>query len=455
MHPSSRGIFSVVVAVACACAGGQSGTESNGGTAEGTGGRSESGVGGGAGADEGTGGQSTVGVGGGSGEGTGGQSTVGGDDRCVVVATTPVGWLDETELGTSEAVFGAVSGTCQAPFIWDGSGWGDTITVTPASGESTVTVTVEVDETSARSVEQAPAPSVSPMEGMICDHPWLEVDAMVTLALADGTSWQMPAKAVITAGWQTPWIEAADLDPADVSEWVSIVPADGVSATVSLTMAPLADGCVGQIVLMEQSPDGSMATTASSAFASWSDTGCALGEQAVDLSEPLGEIDLAAEVNATFGQRELPGEWEDGGATTLSLRTTITATHACGYPGYAEGAISSVEIPVQVIASTADERLVGLDTPGTVRAAMDTDGTLASLDLGTGTVLMCGTATDVLPYRTADCAEVQSVEVGLHFNGYRNNSAPSGGNLDFYVTLRNSTAPPGAADRVDRLVLEP
>jgi hypothetical protein len=61
----------------------------------------------------------------------------------------------------------------------------------------------------------------------------------------------------------------------------------------------------------------------------------------------------------------------------------------------------------------------------------------------------------VLPYRTADCAEVESVDAGLIYNEYRDGSAPNGGWFEFYITLRNGTAPPGAADRVDRLVLEP
>ncbi len=406
--------------------GGQSGTESNGGTSEGTGGQSAS---------------------------------VGGDDRCVVVSTTPVGWLDETELGTPEAVFGAVSGTCQAPFVWDGSGWGDTITVTPASGESTVTVTVEVDETSARSVERAPAPSVSSMEGMVCDPPLLEVDATVTLALTDGTSWQVPATAGVTSfSSGTPGVYDAELDPDDLSEWVSIVPAEGVSAAMYLNLAPFADGCAGEIQLMAaQTTDGGEALIVGQpAFASWSDTGCTVGERAVDLSQPLGEVDLAAEVNTAFGERELPGVWEDGGATTLSLRTTLASTQVCASVFYAGDVPAWVEIPAQVIASTADERLVGLDTPATVRADMHTDGSLNSLQLGTGTTLVCETATDVLPYRTADCAEVQSVDVGLGLNVYLDDSAPDDeGDLELYINLRNSTAPPGAADRVDRLVLEP
>ncbi len=142
------------------------------------------------------------------------------------------------------------------------------------------------------------------------------------------------------------------------------------------------------------------------------------------------------------------------GGTTVAGTTTITATRACGYPGYAYGAISRVEIPVQVIASTADERLVGLDTPGTVGAVLNTNGSLNSLQLGTGTTLVCETATDLLPYRTADCAEVQSVHVGLSLNGYRYDPA-RGGDLEFHIILRNGTAPPGVADQVDRLVLEP
>jgi hypothetical protein len=167
-------------------------------------------------------------------------------------------------------------------------------------------------------------------------------------------------------------------------------------------------------------------------------------------------VDLAAAVDAAFGERELSGVWEDGGATTLSLATTLNATQVCASVFNAEDIPVWVEIPVQVVASTADERLVGLEAPGTVRADMNANGSLNSLQLGTGATLVCETATDVLSYRTADCAEVQSVDVGLGLNVYFDDAAPDDeGDLELYVTLRNSTAPPGAADRVDRLVLEP
>lgn len=70
--------------------------------------------------------------------------------------------------------------------------------------------------------------------------------------------------------------------------------------------------------------------------------------------------------------------------------------------------------------------------------------------------LDCATETDTLPYTGASCAISRRVTAQIHFTRYTTGSVTDGGSLEFYVYDRQSShASPGAADRVDRLILAP
>jgi hypothetical protein len=112
-----------------------------------------------------------------------------------------------------------------------------------------------------------------------------------------------------------------------------------------------------------------------------------------------------------------------------------------------------VTIPVTIVASTADGRVQSLSGNGTVRATV-AQGSLSELQLWLSTDLVCQSATDTLPYASVDCATVQQVTAQLGFNRYAS-AAADGGQLELHVLLRQSSASPGAADRVDRLQLSP
>ena len=104
------------------------------------------------------------------------------------------------------------------------------------------------------------------------------------------------------------------------------------------------------------------------------------------------------------------------------------------------------------VADTDDGRVQSLSGPGTMRASVHDNG-LTQLDLWLSTDLQCQSEGDTLPYRSADCASVAQVTAQLGFNEYLDNTAPDGGRLELYVRERDSSAAPGAADRVDRLEL--
>jgi hypothetical protein len=349
-----------------------------------------------------------------------------------------------------------MAGTCEAPLVWDGSGSAGTLTVDPAAGESTVTVTVEIDEASARWVETEKAPDAG---GIVQCGTSLEVDATVILELPEGpmvseqqttfTFTQLPGSL------ERPSI-GFSVDPAEVGDWVTITPANSdTTVNVDFRVAPLQQACSGEVNLRSETPIagggavGGVAVggTAGSigSFASWSGTGCGVDEFPVNLDEPYQGLDLRAAVEEAFGDVELSGAWEDGGTTTMALTASVAAVNVCGQD-------LAVIIPVDIVADTADGRIESLSGPGTVHAVVH-GSSLVSLELWLSQGLECQSETDALPYRSADCASVSMVTAQLGFNEYFDDAGTPGGQLELYVVGRDSSAAPGAADRVDRLTL--
>ena len=381
------------------------------------------------------------------GSGADGGTAGGDDDKCEVVATTPVGWTETTPLGTLEVAFSNMDGTCEAPLVWDGTDWGGTLVVAPEKGESIVTATVVIDKASGRVIERKPTSS-----GGVVDCPTsLEIDASVTLETPDG--WLTRQQPITLQAFDDSGARFIDfgLSQEELGDWVSVTTADpNATVSMSIRMMPLSLACVGEVALMHEIVhDDSTEVLAQSRFASWSDTGCMTGEVGVNLAEPFHGVDLLAAVGEAFDSATLDGTWEGGGATTMSLSASVTALDICGEVlSYEE----VVVIPVEIGADTADGRLHGLKGQGTVRASFS-DQTLTQLELWVSKDVNCATTEDVLPYTTADCADVQGITMQLGIGRQYTPGGQGGGQLEVYVFERNSAAPPGAADRVDRLQL--
>jgi hypothetical protein len=146
-----------------------------------------------------------------------------GDDlTCNVVSTTAVPWTDSTPLGIPQEVFSPFAGACQAPFTWDASEWPE-VTVVPVKGTSTITVTVALDQGSARRVARTPAG---------CGD-LLEVDGAVTLELPEGTvaSQQSVTLTKSTGAGLIMWTLA--LKEESFGSWISIHNPDPVKTVGS------------------------------------------------------------------------------------------------------------------------------------------------------------------------------------------------------------------------------
>jgi hypothetical protein len=363
-------------------------------------------------------------------------------EQCKTIATTPVAWTDQTVVGSPAELFSSLAGTCQAPFHWDGSGWGGAATIAPLQGQSTLAATVAVDPSSARLVTQTPefCPSL------------LQADATVTLVLPEGAiATARPVTVSATAG-AAPTKLGLVLNEAEFGPWVSIQKADPVSTlAMSISVTAVARGCSGNIILSLQRVEGNTGSATGGDFAAWSDSGCAVGQASAPLGQPWQGIDFSAAVAAAFGNAALPGTWTDGSATTLALNVAPAATAMC-VETLLNG-ISVLIIPANVVASTADGRVQGLAAAGSIRANVS-QGSLTDLQLVLSTDLVCASTTDTLAYAAANCATVAKVSATMIYNRYYSSATPASGSLELYVYNRQ-TATPGTADAVERLLLGP
>jgi hypothetical protein len=207
--------------------------------------------------------------GGGSGDDGDGQQNA--DDMCDEVSSTPVGWDEATDLGTPSALFGAVGGSCDAPFAWSSdNSEGAALSVDPASGEGSASVTIVVDAASARLVDQA-----GPEEE--CGD-YLAVDAAVTLSVL-GSAVATAATAMVVSYGTAPEQIQLQVDGAAFAAWAA--GAEGISFSLiegaevdsmSADIAPLAGGCAGTLNMVVQYPPvGDIVAAEFFALGSWSD----------------------------------------------------------------------------------------------------------------------------------------------------------------------------------------
>jgi len=363
---------------------------------------------------------------------------------CEVLATTPVAWTEQTALGSPEQLFASFAGSCQAPFQWDASGWGSTLTIVPVQGQSTLTATVTLDTASARLLTHTTGgcPDV------------LQIDGTATLDLPEGkVADQQPFTIGASAGL-IPSTLGFVLKEESFGPWVSIQKSDpSATLSMSVTVSPPGLACSGQIGLGTQTIKGNVGSGSGGPLGSWSDTGCGAGQVGVDPAQPWQGIDVAAAIATTFGQATLSGTWSDGSATTLVLTTATLATAACA-ESLANG-FTVVTVPVDVVATSADGRVQGLSGRGSVRVSVN-QSSLRDLQLNLSTDLVCASEADTLPYAGASCAIDGQVTAQLHFNHYTDDRAMDAGSLELYVFERQNPSPGiGGADRVDSLILGP
>jgi hypothetical protein len=375
----------------------------------------------------------------GSSEPDGKQVNTRGGDACEVISTSPVAWSDPTALGVPSTLFAPFVGTCQAPLKWDAGGLTELL-VAPVRGQSILTATVVVDQTSVRRASRT----------LGCGDV-LEADGTVTLTLPEGQVTNNQPVTLVASGGETPSTLRFTLKEESFGPWVSIQKVNPATTSwMTFQVSAPTRACSGTIMLNYELVSGKVAMGSGAQLASWSDTGCPVGQEQVDLAQAGLGTDVAAAIATDFGRISIAGTWADGTATTLAVATSVPGPTAC--VEQANG-IRTVTVPVDVVASTADGRITRLAGKGNVRAEANQDGLLA-LQLWSSTELLCASTVDTLAYASASCATVSRVTAQLGVNRYPINPSANSTGLNLYIYDRAGDGS-GAASKVDSFRVRP
>jgi hypothetical protein len=237
---------------------------------------------------------------------------------------------------------------------------------------------------------------------------------------------------------------------SDIGGSLSIKPKDGKTGVeLSYQVGPFEQGCAGEISLDTWSSSGNMVSGASGGFASWSSTGCKVGEKLVGLDAGIGNAPpLSAEAMRAWKQATYSGTWDDGSSTELTLSIGALPPAACGRETSMNHTVDQISFPVQVTYQTTDGRVA----PHTASATLY--DLRFMLHLGISEDFACSTRDSTLPYSLADCNALSRINVlvGLDFTpGVGAIPDTRGGSLT--VSEYGKNAPPGSssADTVHTL----
>jgi hypothetical protein len=375
-------------------------------------------------------------------------------DGCVTESERPIGWTEKSKTGVSPAdVFGEVAGTCQAPFQWDGTGWGDTLVVNPVSGESTIEVTIEIDEASAVFIKSKPEESNSGIKPPCPDS--FEASARVSLATEDGAFKENKTVTITYSdGDRMPRIDFS-VSAENLSGTLAIEPSDNWEVSLNTQIMPIQRECAGSIGLSanrridKKTGEG----VAQGDFASWSTSNCEFGTRSVDLAERYQGISLVDEIEKLWGDSVYQGVWDDDGTTEFVLEVDTSAETGCVEN---MGIYAVVSVPVTVESHTSDGRISRMNGNGSVRATIQDNNSLSQLDLWMSEDIKCGSSFD-FSYASIDCSKVDHVTAQLGINHYYQNNGQNGGSAELYTYYlsegKDDFGNSGAADSVPTLRL--
>ena len=369
-------------------------------------------------------------------------------DDCEILSTVDIAWEKATDIGTPKDVFARVSGSCESIFKWDGSGWNDGgLTITPATGEGAIKVTVEVDQQTAKFVTEKPS---NDGYGDVQCNNHMSIEALVTIDLLGSELATRKKTTLIAYAEDDSRVISLSFDEDDLLAWVgktqeiSISLKDDVKGSMSVRISPIETACVGEAYLQYESSMGDgTASAALGPFGGWSDTGCTVGEEPVDLNGANTEFGTVLEqIQTIWGENSYGGKWDDGAQTNLDMYVSTLTTDAC---------ISNnrIDIPVQIRYSTKDERLQDHTTEGDLSVSINSNGSIRTSQLDFSDDRICEDEQDTIGYNLATCEELESITIQMGITrGGDGFVGVSDEGLMIYEYDRISSASPGEANRV-------
>ena len=355
------------------------------------------------------------------------------DARCEAESTREaLAWDATSELGSPEEAFGGAERSCETDFRWNGAPFDDRA-IEPRTGQTRVTVGLVLDHASARLAR----PQARARASIGCANR-LEVDGRVELVTADET-FRMASDVTLTrTDMPRSLIYQVIEDVAARQGSLPIELHDGERGLLIYRIDGSGTSCAGEVILSfvteHEGGEGRLAE--------WSDSGCALGEEPVDLTAPLaGEgRSLVEAIARVWGHATFSGVWFDGTAAELDLRVEPSGDLGCRelQP------TGAIVIPVRATYGTSDGRLPNRTVDASVRATVSGDGRIQQLSFWLSDLMACVDEHDALDYPLADCSAVESatVQVGLNIPGSSGVSRPSDNGLNVYFMQRRGNTPP-------------
>jgi len=374
------------------------------------------------------------------------------DEGCTVVSEEPIGWTEKSAIGLSpQEVLGEVAGNCQAPFRWDATGWNDALRVDPERGETTVEVTIEVDQESAVFITREPDDSTNGIDSP-CD-PVFEVLAEVSLKTEDGAFNENQSVTVTyRKDYPIPIIDFTE-HAKHLEGTLSIEASENWDASLFFQIMPIQKECAGRVGLSAERKvsDKESEGVGQIEFARWSTSNCEFGTLPVDLAEPYGEVVLKDEIEMLWGDAIYHGVWDDERSTEYHFEVDLASDTGCLEEMESRSVVS---VPISITSSSSDGRIIHMTGEGLLHATFENDFVLTQLQFSTSEEIACEESFD-LSYASIDCSDVDFVTAQLILNQYYRYEGTNGGSVELYVhNLEElSDAAPGAADSVPRLQL--
>lgn len=341
---------------------------------------------------------------------------------------TPVVAGEQTALGFDpERAIDLVEAEHEAALVWGVSNGAATVELTPAAGESRITVTVTPDPSSLRLVELHQKASSSGAESLLgessqgCEDE-LRFDATVEVktdngALDDVFETTFAARSANRATAAIPVTPGENAGSFDV---VVLSPEGAEAQQTALSLSFTPGGFSGTLAGIISNTDGEVASAAAVTYGRFPAETCEIGAL-VGL-----QSDLAVRAAAVLdGLRHFDLVWESGQATELSLTHSIEK--ACLDLGLL-GTGETVIVQTQTSASTADGRIHG------------TWALEAQVSLGVD-----GSATDVALLRQAYLADTYSADEFETETGISGVALPAGSNGTFSFNVTRVLEPEAAA----------
>lgn len=191
--------------------------------------------------------------------------------------------------------FAPWAGACTAPFSWDGGGSG--AVVVPETGETRVTVSVELDPSRATVIQPRPGSAGT------CPAT-IEVPAKLDLRTEDGRFAEQRQVALrYDALGGGLWQAGFTIEASEAGGSLSVSAAEGETVTLAYSIGPLGEGCSGEIRMTVSRPTdagaghrGAAGSASARPFATWSASEMDAGQQ--DAAQDAGQQEAGMDAGA-------------------------------------------------------------------------------------------------------------------------------------------------------------